>query len=171
MQTITPESLYSVKTSSQSNYVIIDVRTKAEFNEAHIEGSINIELSIFNGNEEVIKNAKTIYIVCKGGVRASKACAKLPQDLSAKAFVLDGGIDEWVKKGHSTISIKKCKFSLIRQFQIVVGGFVLGGSLLSMLVSKYFIAIALFFGSGLLFAGLSGTCLLMNILSKMPWNK
>jgi len=43
--------------------------------------------------------------------------------------------------------------------------------LLGAFVWPWWLAIAGFFGAGLLFAGLTGTCGLAMILKKMPWNR
>jgi hypothetical protein len=45
------------------------------------------------------------------------------------------------------------------------------GAALAWFVHPTFIAIPAFFGAGLTFAGVSGTCALASIIGKMPWNK
>lgn len=59
----------------------------------------------------------------------------------------------------------------MRQVQITVGFFVLLASLLAVTVNPAWVYLCMFFGAGLLFAGLSGFCGLALILAKMPWNR
>lgn len=60
---------------------------------------------------------------------------------------------------------------IMRQVQIIVGFMVLLGVVLSFTVSQYFAILSGFFGAGLLFAGLTGTCGLAVMLEFLPYNK
>jgi rhodanese-related sulfurtransferase len=54
--------------------VIIDVRTKQEWEECHINGAIHIPLSDLKNNiEEIKKINKPIIAHCKSGVRSARA--------------------------------------------------------------------------------------------------
>ena len=44
------------------------------------------------------------------------------------------------------------------------------GTLLATQYNPAFWALTGFVGAGLMFAGISGTCMMANILAKMPWN-
>ena len=57
---------------SKNNYIIIDVRTKDEYDDSHIKGAINIPYDEINEETELDKN-KTILVYCKSGVRSNKA--------------------------------------------------------------------------------------------------
>ncbi len=59
----------------------------------------------------------------------------------------------------------------MRQGEIIVGTGVLAGVLLSVYVKPGFVWVSGFFGAGLLFAGISNTCLLARLLRILPWNK
>ena len=58
-----------------------------------------------------------------------------------------------------------------RQVQLIAGTMVLTGVALGALIHPGFLAIAAFFGAGLTFAGLTGTCGLGLLLLRMPWNR
>ncbi|TWU35986.1 YgaP family membrane protein [Novipirellula artificiosorum] len=60
--------------------------------------------------------------------------------------------------------------SLDRQVRIVAGSLILAGAVLALTVHSYFAGIFIFVGAGLTFAGLSNTCGMGMLLSKMPWN-
>ena len=83
---------------------------------------------------------------------------------------VEGGIKDWKKEGFPTIK-GKTTISLFRQIQIVAGILILAGVGLSVAYHPGFVWLSAFVGAGLLFAGVSGTCAMGALLSKMPWNK
>ena len=60
----------------EDNYIIVDVRTKEEYNDGHVEGSINIPYDQIDKDTKLDKN-KTILVYCKSGVRSNKAYTTL----------------------------------------------------------------------------------------------
>ena len=59
----------------------------------------------------------------------------------------------------------------MRQVQITAGSLVVIGAVLGATVSPMFYVLSGFVGAGLVFAGVSGTCGLANMLRLMPWNR
>lgn len=53
--------------------VIIDVRTKAEYQQGHIKGSENIPLNNFFNHYSKLKKDKPIIICCVSGTRSAQA--------------------------------------------------------------------------------------------------
>lgn len=53
--------------------VIIDVRTKGEFQGGHIKGSINIPLQSLESNLSKIKKDKPVITCCASGMRSASA--------------------------------------------------------------------------------------------------
>jgi hypothetical protein len=84
--------------------------------------------------------------------------------------ILEGGMVAWRKAGLPIKEGKK-RLPIERQIQLIVGSGVLTGVLLGVFVNPWFLVIPGFFGAGLTFAGLSGTCALGILLGKAPWNK
>lgn len=56
----------------ENDYVIIDVRTKEEYNESHIKDAINIPYDEIDENIEIEKD-KVIFVYCKSGNRSGIA--------------------------------------------------------------------------------------------------
>lgn len=56
----------------KNNYIIVDVRTKEEYDESHVKGSINIPYDEIDENTNLDKS-KTIIVYCRSGNRSSKA--------------------------------------------------------------------------------------------------
>ena len=61
---------------NDKEYVIIDVRTKEEYDELHIKDSINIPVDKINEDIEIEKY-KIIFVYCKSGNRSSIAYSTL----------------------------------------------------------------------------------------------
>ena len=54
------------------NYIIVDVRTKEEYDESHVKGAINIPYDEIDEKTNLDKT-KTILVYCKSGNRSTKA--------------------------------------------------------------------------------------------------
>ena len=60
------------KLMKEKEYIIIDVRTKEEYEDSHIVGSINIPYDEIDENITLDKN-KNIFVYCKSGNRSAIA--------------------------------------------------------------------------------------------------
>ena len=60
------------KIINENNYIIVDVRTKEEYDASHVKGSINIPYDEIDEKTNLDKN-KTIMVYCRSGNRSSKA--------------------------------------------------------------------------------------------------
>ena len=82
---------------ADSNVVVLDVRTAAEFAEGHIKGAILIDQGQSDFVEKV-KDAlpieKKIAVYCRSGRRSANAAGKLA-DVGYKCINLKGGIIAW----------------------------------------------------------------------------
>jgi len=59
--------------------VIVDVRTVEEYDEGHIESSINIPLQTLADSIESLKHYEKIIVICRSGRRSAKAKAELEE--------------------------------------------------------------------------------------------
>ena len=82
--------------SSESGYIILDVRTPEEFNEAHIVGAINLPLDEIGQTDpaELPDKNQLIMVYCRSGNRSKQASEKLV-DLGYTNIVEFGGINTW----------------------------------------------------------------------------
>lgn len=78
------------KIISNDKYLIVDVRTIEEYNELHVDGSINIPYDTIDNTFNLDKD-QTLLIYCLSGKRASIATSKL-KSLGYTAYNM-GGID------------------------------------------------------------------------------
>ena len=92
---ITPAEAKEIM-DSQDGYVILDVRTQEEFDEAHIDGAILIpDYEISDKAESVLKDKNQLILVyCRSGRRSKLAASDLVTlgYTNVKEF---GGIIDW----------------------------------------------------------------------------
>ena len=91
---------------ADSNVVVLDVRTVAEFTEGHIERAILID----QGQSDFIEKAKStlpiekkIAVYCRSGRRSANAAGKLA-DIGYKCVNLKGGIIAWKDAGKPVVT-------------------------------------------------------------------
>lgn len=156
---------------TDSNVKLLDVRSPLEFSQVHIDGSINIPIDILSFKINELGKAGEKYIVlCRTGNRSPMAADMLMQSGLNGVKVLDGGIIQW-QKGKCAVVKGQGNISLERQVRIIAGSIVLLGILLSLFIHPGFIAISIFVSCGLIFAGITDTCLMGMLLMKLPFNK
>lgn len=82
--------------SQQSEIIIVDVRTVAEYNQGHILDSINVPLDqIRDTMEDVIESKNTpIFVVCRSGNRSAQAQSML-QSMGYTDVIDIGSVFEW----------------------------------------------------------------------------
>ncbi len=169
---ISPKGLAEL--SASGDVEVIDVRTPVKFREAHLPMARNVPLDALDARQvQRERNGATdrpLYVICRSGARASKACQTLLEAGCTDVVNVEGGTQAWIDAGLPVVRGKKT-ISLERQVRIVAGGIVLVGAVLAMIVHPYFAAISAFIGAGLLLAGLTDTCGMGMILARMPWNQ
>ena len=82
--------------NEEKDYIILDVRTVAEFNENHIPGAINIPNETIATDEipELPDKDQLILVYCRSGNRSKQASEKLVK-LGYTNVVEFGGIVDW----------------------------------------------------------------------------
>ena len=80
----------------KENYIILDVRTVAEFNEKHIPGAINVPNEAIGAETipELPDQDQLILVYCRSGNRSKQAAEKLVK-LGYTNIVEFGGIIDW----------------------------------------------------------------------------
>ena len=91
---------------ADTNVVVLDVRTIAEYTEGHIEGAILID----QGQSDFMDKAKVtlpiekkIAVYCRSGRRSANAAGKLA-DIGYKCVNLKGGIIAWKDAGKPVVT-------------------------------------------------------------------
>lgn len=150
---------------------LLDVRTASEFQNRHIRGAYNVPLNLLAEHAgEIRSETRPLVLICQSGGRANQALSLLRERDDMNLSVLEGGMNSWVADGGSVISIKS-RISLERQVRIVAGGLAALGGILALAVDPLFALLPALIGSGLVFAGITDTCGLALVLSKLPYNR
>lgn len=166
LQTVDPVTLKKWLDEDEIN--LIDVREYGEYKGEHIEGAILMPLSQFN-NKMPLTGKNILY--CQSSTRSTQAAQQLLMNGYESVIHLEGGLNNWKQAGLPTKINTKAPISIMRQVQIVTGSLVLIGTILGVLVSPWFLILSGFIGAGLLFAGVSNTCMLAMLLAKLPYNQ
>ena len=150
---------------------ILDVRTPAEFETAHIAGSYNVPLDLLREHrDEIVRHLdEDIVLVCRSGQRAAQAEDTLRKAGLLNIHVLDGGIVAWQANGHA-VNRGAQRWDLERQVRLVAGSTVLLSILASIAAPKAkWLAAGI--GGGLTVAALTNTCAMGTMLSRLPYNR
>ena len=170
--TISPKQLQDAFQAGKA-VDLLDVRTPMEFREIHIPFARNVpldELDIAQLIRDRHSATQPLYVICRSGSRGRQACEKFLAAGQPNVVNVEGGTLAWEQAGLPVVRGKKA-ISLERQVRITAGSLVLLGATLGMFVHPYWIGLSAFVGAGLIFAGLTDTCGMGLLLSKMPWNR
>lgn len=151
--------------------VLLDVRSPAEYETAHIPGSHNVPLDALGEHREELANGldSDVVLICRSGQRAGRAERRFAEVGMSKTHVLDGGIMAWEKAGRD-VNRGRERWDIERQVRVVAGSIVLGSILVSIVVPVLkWLAAAI--GAGLAIAALTNTCMMGNLLSRLPYNR
>lgn len=149
---------------------LIDVREPDEHARERIAGARLIPLATLAPAALPNPVPARLVLHCKSGRRSQEGVARLRAH-GIDALTMTGGIDAWRAAGLPVERNPAAPIPIMRQVQIVVGAALLIGTALTGFVSPWFLIVPAFFGAGLLFAGVTGTCALAILLGAMPWNR
>ena len=152
--------------------VIVDVREPGEYAAMHIQGAKLIPIGTIDIEKIPEFRHKKIIIHCQLGRRGGMACEKLLLTTpNLDVYNLEGGITAWEQAGFKVEKSGNPFLSIERQVQVTIGSGVLIGLILGYFAHPGFLLLSAFFGAGLLYAGITGSCGLAILMGKMPWNQ
>ncbi|WP_116244445.1 rhodanese-like domain-containing protein [Nocardiopsis sp. FIRDI 009] len=155
---------------TEPDALLLDVRTPAEYESAHIAGSVNLPLELVQRHLDRVTAARgRLVLVCQSGARAERCRAVLAGTGRTDAVVLSGGMAAWTAAGAPVVRGRE-RWALERQVRLVAGSIVLT-SVVASLWWPPAVWIAAFIGAGLTFAALSDTCAMGTLLTKLPYNR
>lgn len=155
----------------QNKAVLIDIREPDEYVREHIAGSRLVPLSAFDKADFANEKNKIAVFHCASGNRTANAAQKILAHGFAQVYQLSGGMAAWKAAGLPTFINRKAPISIMRQVQLVAGVMVVLGALLSLVHTPWWALLSFVAGVGLLHAGVSGSCLLAGLLSRLPYNR
>jgi len=87
---------------------VVDVREKDERDEGFIPGSRHVPYRLVRAFRDELDNGRPVVTICSSGGRAGVAASVLVAEGVEARPVLDGGVDEWQKRGHQLTSFRRC---------------------------------------------------------------
>ena len=157
--------------STEESWRLLDVRRPEEYRAVRIEQSLNIPLdSLASRLAEVVGSEARLILSCRSGARATTAANILMAAGERQVTVMRESMIGWEKAKYPVIR-ERVPVSLERQVRAIAGSLVLIGTLLAIFVSPWFLAIPLFVAGGLLFAGVTDSCMMGMLLMKLPYNR
>lgn len=150
---------------------LLDVRSAAEYEAAHIPGSIRVSLDELQDEADTVATLLPDHavVLCRSGARADQACRALAATGRDDLRSLDGGLQAWERAGLAVTRGRE-RWDLERQVRLVAGGLVVTGVLAS-LAWPPALVLAGGIGAGLTFAAVSNTCAMGMLLAKLPYNR
>jgi rhodanese-related sulfurtransferase len=150
---------------------VLDVRTPAEFENAHIPGAYNVPLDTLREHRAELRRHldEDVVLVCRSGARAEQAEKAFAEAGLPGLRVLDGGMVSWESSG-APVNRGRQTWELERQVRLVAGALV-ASSVLGSMASPRLKWVAAAIGTGLVGAAVTNTCAMGMALSKMPWNQ
>lgn len=93
-----PEQFDALR-AEQPGTILLDVRTRNEYVQGHIEGSSLIPLDQLSASLSMLSEAPApIIVICHSGSRAASAAAAIRRTGKDDVHVLSGGVSSWA--GH-----------------------------------------------------------------------
>ncbi|MGJ3238558.1 MAG: rhodanese-like domain-containing protein [Anaerolineae bacterium] len=96
---INPDEYVSQFSDSDTEHILIDVRTRGEFASGHIAGALNIPVEEIASRLNEIPAGMPVVIYCRSGNRSATASATLSRNDFSEIYDL-GGIIGWSNAGY-----------------------------------------------------------------------
>jgi rhodanese-related sulfurtransferase len=150
---------------------LIDVRSPAEYDTAHIAGSYNVPLNLLGEHAAQLaaRLDRKVVLVCQSGTRAAEAQRHLAGVGAANLHVLGGGVPAYASAG-GEVTRGRPRWSLERQVRLVAGSLVVAGVGAGLRAPKAAL-LAGGVGAGLTLSALTDTCTMGRILAALPHNR
>jgi rhodanese-related sulfurtransferase len=88
---------------SNSSLIILDVRTREEYDNCHIKEAILIPVSELEDHLNELSKEEEFLIYCRTGNRSTNSVNILKANGYTKIFHLKDGITAWIQAGYPTI--------------------------------------------------------------------
>jgi rhodanese-related sulfurtransferase len=104
---ITPQEAKEMINTNINNlqFVLLDVRTPAEFQSAHLEGAENVDYQSSSFSDEIDKmdKGKKYLLYCRSGIRSANALQVMRSKGFREIYNMLGGITLWADEGFSLV--------------------------------------------------------------------
>ncbi len=98
---ISPEEVYEIIKNGE-DYLILDVRSKEEYDPGHLEGAMLLPVSELEDRLDELPVDKPIIVYCKSGGRSRAAANILVENGFTQVYDM-GGINDWTAREYPVI--------------------------------------------------------------------
>jgi rhodanese-related sulfurtransferase len=91
--------------AGKADFVILDVRTPAEFAAGHLAGAIMIDYNAgnFRSDADKLDKNKSYLVYCRTDNRSGQAVAIMKELGFKEVYDMDGGLTEWQAAGYPVV--------------------------------------------------------------------
>jgi len=89
---------------SNVSLIIVDVRTREEYDSGHVEDAILIPISELESRINELSKEEELLIYCRTGNRSSNSVNILKANGYTKIFHMNDGIIAWIQAGYPTVN-------------------------------------------------------------------
>jgi rhodanese-related sulfurtransferase len=97
---ISVEKVAEILKTQKSSYIILDVRTKEEFDAGHLDSAVLIPVDELESRFGELSKKIPIIVYCRSGRRSAKATGILVGKGFSPVYDMTGGINAWTTKGY-----------------------------------------------------------------------
>lgn len=151
--------------------IVVDVRSPAEFETAHIAGSFNVPLELLGEHAAAFaaRLDRHVILVCRSGARADQARQRLAAVGAGNLSILSGGVAGFAAAGGPVVRGRR-RWAMGRQVRLTAGTLVAASIALSTRRPRARYAAGAV-GAGLVWSAISDTCTMARVLGCLPWNR
>lgn len=170
MKKLSPKAVKEKLDQEKEKICFVDVRSEDEFKSGHVPGASCVPLDRIECGKADFPKDKLVVLSCQSGKRSARAHELLRSRGYDNLVEMDGGFSAWAAHGLPVSRIRNT-IPVIRQVMLTAGFLVFSGAMLGLAVNPAFLALPIFVGAGLMFAGATGWCGMAYLLERMPWNR
>lgn len=95
-----------LENQNNPDFVILDVRTRSEFDSGHIENAVNLDFyaDTFEDDLDALDKTKTYLVYCRTGNRSGQATDIMRYLNFEEVYDMLGGISEWIASGYPVVN-------------------------------------------------------------------
>ena len=102
-----PEQFDALR-AEQPGTILLDVRTRNEYVQGHIDGSSLVPLDQLSASLSMLAEAQApIIVICHAGSRAATAASAIRRTGKEDVHVLSGGVSSWAGHGRKLVAGSK----------------------------------------------------------------
>jgi rhodanese-related sulfurtransferase len=92
-----------ITSEPETELLVVDVRTREEYDAGHIEGAVSVPVSELSNSTEKFNTSTKIIVYCANGSNSTLVCDMLIKNGSARVYNVVGGMDAWNESGYTVV--------------------------------------------------------------------